>query len=569
VAAMKRGYRAFRLATRTARQLCRAVVRPLTIRCRSYLWSPLPEYRERGQFKIALTCVFSCAALLLCAATGLRAAEPPAVVNAVPATAPSGTSQIVPSDQISIPDADLIGMYRAELREAFLPADAPKLLAAHKLIERYFAAAKSTDRAALVAQIDALGLDPIALGRLVRLRMHWPALAGGGVYYINQKRGPYDAKYFVGLPATYDRTRPWPLVVKLPTTQAFATKPPPNADEVVKIYTAWIKDELSRHDDAVVVMPLLDLKELYGPSYAGMNDALQPVIDVADRVNIDPARVYLIGHSEAAHATWNLGLHVPTYFAAINPLAGGASADWQRIRLINLANVLPVVWTDDSDDVIKPEASKSLVRALRGLKQDVEFIETKNIGHAPTDAVVEECYAKVRARVRDLYPKSVSIQSNRPDSVFNRNDWVQIWQPVTPGDDRRLYFRHGTGYMVVDANTWRIDATGSANKFTVTTDNVEAFRLYVNDQMVDLKKPVTVIVNKKAKFEGIVKCSTSEMLKDQLVMGRGWRYYCGEIDIDVVPPTTQPATRPTTQSTTQPTTRPHKGRIIVGPAADQ
>jgi predicted esterase len=516
-----------------------------------------------------LTVKFACAALVLFATRDLRAVGPAAVADPSPTTSPSGTSQIVPSDQVSIPDADLVGMYRTELRDAFQPADAPKLLAAHKVIESYFAAAKPAERAALVTQIDAIGLDPIALGRMVRLRMHWPALAGGGVYYINQKRGPYDAKYFVGLPATYDRTRSWPLVVKLPTTQAFATKPPPDAREVVKIYTAWIKEELSRHDDAVVIMPLLDLKELYGPGYAGMNDALQPVIDVADRVNIDPARVYLIGHSEAAHATWNLGLHCPTYFAAINPLAGAASADWQRLRLINLANVLPVVWADDSDGVIKPDASKSLVRALRGLKQDVEFIETKNIGHAPTDAVVEECYGKLRARIRDLYPKSVSIQSNRPDSVFNRNDWVQIWQPFSPGDDHRLYFRHGTGYMVVDANAWRIDATAGANKFTVTTDNVEAFRLYVNDQMVDLRKPVTVIVNKRAKFEGMVKPSTADMLKDQLLLGRGWRYYCGEIDIDLAPPASQPSTRPTTQSTTQPTTRPHKGRIIVGPAADQ
>jgi predicted esterase len=495
----------------------------------------------------------------------VRAADEVKSPDTFPATAPAAISTTLPSDQMTIPDADLIGMYRAELRDVFRPADAPKLLAAHRLIEAYFATPKAADRGKVVAQIDAIGLDPIAMGRLVRLRMHWPMLAGGGVYYINQKRGPYDAKYFVGLPPGYDRTRPWPLVVKLPTAQAFAVRPPPDARDTIAIYTGWIHDEVSRHNDAVVVMPMLDLKELYGPSYAGMNDALQPVIDVADRVNIDPARVYLIGHSEAAHATWNLALHCPTYFAAINPLAGAASFDWQRLRLVNISNLLPVVWTDDSDDVVKPEASKSLVKALRGLKQDVEFVETKNLGHAPDETVVQECYDKTRARVRELYPPGVSIQSNRPDSVFNRNDWLQIYQPFSPGDDRRLYFRHGTGYMVVDANTWRVDATITANTFNVTTDNVETFRIYVSDQMVDLKRPVSVIVNKKGKFEGLVKPSTADMLKDQLTLGRGWRYYCGQIDIDLGPPNLQPST----QSSTQPTTRPHRGRIIVGPAADQ
>jgi hypothetical protein len=482
-----------------------------------------------------------------------------------PANGQTTVTATAPSDQSTIPDDVLMGMYRSELREAFRAEDSAKLLSAHRLIEAYFATPSSNDRNEIAGKIEAIGLNCVAVGRLVRLRMHWPELVGGAVYYINQKRGPYEAKYFVGVPMGYDRTRPWPLVVKLPTTQAFATQPPPDAQEIIRIYTAWIKDELALHGDAVVVMPLLDLKELYGPGYAGMNDALQPIMDVADRVNIDPARVYLIGHSEAAHATWNLALHFPTYFAAINPLAGAASADWQRLRLVNLSNVLPVVWCDDSDDVVKPQASKSLVKALRGLRQDVELVETKVLGHKPDDAVLEECYQKSRARTRELYPHAVSIQSNRPDSVFNRNDWVQIWQPFSPGDDRRLYFRHGTGYMVVDDNAWRLDASIDANRFSVTTDNVESFRLYVNDQMMDLKQPVKVEVNKRVRFAGIVKPDIGAMLRDQVVLGRGWRYYCGQIDIDLAPPSTQAAT----QATTQPTTRPHKGRIIVGPAAEQ
>jgi predicted esterase len=474
-----------------------------------------------------------------------------------PASAPAATD--IPTEQQTIPPQTLARMYQAELGTAYRAEDLPKLLAAHALIENYFATGNSAQRGQIAGQLDATGLDVAVLGKLARLRMHWPDFPGGAVYYINQRRGPYDARYFVGLPPGYDRSQAWPLVVKLPTTQAFVGNPPPDAHEQVRIYTAWIKDELARHADAVVVMPLLDLKELYGPSYAGMNDALQPIMDVADRVNIDPSRVYLIGHSEAAHATWNLALHCPTYFAAINPLAGAAGADWQRLRLVNLSNVLPVVWADDDDQVINPSGSKSIVNALRKLNLDVDFVETQNLGHAPTDPVVEECYQKTRARTRELYPTSVMLQSNRPDSVFNRNDWVQIWQPFTPGDDRRLYFRHGSGYMVIDQNTWRVNATLAANRFTVTTDNVELFRLYVNDQMCDLRQPITVLVNGKVRFNGVVKPSAADMLKDQALLGRGWRYYCGTIDIDLSGPSAKPTTEPS----------PHKGRIIVGPEDGQ
>jgi len=102
---------------------------------------------------------------------------------------------------------------------------------------------------------------------------------------------------------------------------------------------------------------LLDLDELWGPSYAGMNRVIQPMHHAAWRVNIDPARVYVIGHSLSGHAAWNLALHYPTYFAAFNPLAGTANEDWQRVRLMNLRNVLPVAWHDADDKVIKVKDS--------------------------------------------------------------------------------------------------------------------------------------------------------------------------------------------------------------------
>src|SRR5262249_9880497 len=162
------------------------------------------------------------------------------------------------------------------------------------------------------------------------------------------------------------RARPWPMVIKLPTADAFVGKDPrPPADLVAVWYRDWMDQELARHPDAIVLMPLLNLDELYGPSYAGMNTVMQPMFHTADRLNIDPARVYMVGHSMAAHAVWNLALHYTTYFAAINPLAGSASQEFQRVRVMNLRNVLPVVWHDSTDLVVKVDMSRALVRILR------------------------------------------------------------------------------------------------------------------------------------------------------------------------------------------------------------
>jgi hypothetical protein len=449
--------------------------------------------------------------------------------------------------QDAIPPEQMQGMFRAELKELYKPDSARRYADAHALLEKYFALRSAGERKEVVAQLVESGVDANILGRLARIRQSWGALEPG-VYYVNEKAGPHAVMYFLGVPPSYDRAKATPLFVKLGGAHAFLTEPKPTAEVVADLYSQWIREEMKLHPDALVMMPLLNLDELYGPSYAGMNTVYQPLLHVGSKVNVDPRRVYLFGHGMAGHATWNLALHYPTYLAAIAPLSGGANAPFQRVRMPALRNVYAVVWHDANDDLLKPELSRELVRLMRINNYDVDYEETKNVGHAPTDAIVERVYSKLRSRSRELYPKEVIHASNRPDSLFNRNDWVQVYQMINPGADQRLRLAHGTGMLTVSAGSYKIAATlAGANRIEIKTENVASFRLYLNDQMVDLSRPVQVYVNRKERFNAVMKAHVDEMLKDQLFLGRGWRYYTGVIDIELLAPSTRPSTRPTTR----------------------
>ena len=381
------------------------------------------------------------------------------------------------------PAADFISVeqmsavYSAALGSLYQPADLNRLYDAHLVLEKYFSATTEAQRRDLTKQLEATKLSPDLLGRLSRLRLSWQPVASG-VYYVNDRVGPYALKYFLGIPKSYRRDIAWPLVVKLPTANAFVDDPMPDGDQVARIYSGWIKDELIEHPDALVLMPLLNLKELYGPSYAGMNSVIQPILDAANRCNIDPARVYMIGHSMAAHGVWNLALHYPTYFAAIAPLAGSANADWQRLRLSNLRNVLPVVWADTDDPVIPFRESADIVSALRGLKIDVDYTQTSGVGHVPPPEVLTHVYRTLRNRGRDLYPKHVSIRSNRSDTIFNRVDWIQVDQELESGPDQSMRLQWGSGPITVNGNAFAVEAVIDHNVVQMVTSNVEMLRIY-------------------------------------------------------------------------------------------
>lgn len=450
----------------------------------------------------------------------------------------SAAAQTAPAE---IPPAELRAIYQAELGALFDNSRFDETLAAHRLIEEFFAAQDAGVRKAALAQIEKSRLDPAVLGRLCRIRLGWPDLPGG-VYYINERVGPHDVAYFLGIPDGYTRAKPWPLVVRLAPADPFVAQPRPDQQHVAAIYRDWITTELARHPDAIVLMPLLNLTWLYGPGYLGMNSVMEPIFHVGERANIDPARVYLIGHSLGGHAAWNLALHYPTYFAAFNPMGASARAEFQRLRLRNLRNTWPVVWHDTDDQIVKVDMARQLVRALRGLKLDVDYEETRKLGHRPPDNIADKLYEKVRSRTRSLYPRQVMLQSNRPDAIFNRVDWLQVDQPTSPGDEKRMYFSLGKEHMIVHPRPWSATATlAAANRVEVITDNVDLLRIYLNDQMIDMSKPLTVLVNSRARFEGIARPDIAAMMNDQLFLGRGWRYFIAVVEIDLATP---PATRP-------------------------
>lgn len=78
-------------------------------------------------------------------------------------------------------------------------------------------------------------------------------------------------------------------------------------------------------------------------------------------LRVDPARVYLTGLSRGGHATWRWAAAEPWRFAAIAPVAGRGDPE----VACALAKVPVWAFHGDRDDVVPPEGSFAMVRAIR------------------------------------------------------------------------------------------------------------------------------------------------------------------------------------------------------------
>src|SRR4051812_43876432 len=101
--------------------------------------------------RVGVTVIF----VSLCVAVASAHAQP---------AAPAQPASRASADRI--PSDALVQMYRRELGPLFDRVGADQLLAAHALLEDYFTAASSADRKAVVAKLEATGIDANILGRL-------------------------------------------------------------------------------------------------------------------------------------------------------------------------------------------------------------------------------------------------------------------------------------------------------------------------------------------------------------------------------------------------------------------
>jgi len=138
----------------------------------------------------------------------------------------------------------------------------------------------------------------------------------------------------------------------------------------------------------------------------GRVDALEAMADARSKLNVDPSRVYLTGHSMGGHGTWHLGVTYPDKFAAIGPSAGWISfwsygvsnkieekTPMQKMlmRATSPSNTMDLVENCQQhgiyilhgadDDNVPPEQARMMVERLEKFHHDFIYHEEPGQGH--------------------------------------------------------------------------------------------------------------------------------------------------------------------------------------------
>ena len=189
--------------------------------------------------------------------------------------------------------------------------------------------------------------------------------------------------YRIFVPDEQRRARPLPVVVYLHGAGGIGSD---NLKQISGGNTTgtrvWVSREAQARHPAFVIAPQLPSgswdrlrsEDELSP-YAQL--VLELLENVSKEFSVDRNRIYLTGQSLGGYGTWDLITKRPEVFAAAVPLCGGGVPS--RVHAIRH---LPIwAFHGAADEVVRVDASRGMVDALRAVKSPIKYTEYPDVGH--------------------------------------------------------------------------------------------------------------------------------------------------------------------------------------------
>ncbi len=242
---------------------------------------------------------------------------------------------------------------------------------------------------------------------------------------------------------------------------------------------------------------------------------LATIHDLRARYRVDSDRIFLTGMSNGGIGTWLIGMHHAPLFAGIAPMASGLD-DVLMPFLANLRNTPIYIIHGARDQVMPVELSRSISHELDRLGYSYVYREHEREhpmagGHYFPKEELPDLVLWLNGQRRGPLPARLTVV--REASHFQAFNWLRLesTDPIAAFSedlvDRRDDRIKRREYAKLDASIVAM------NRIEVSAERVRRYSIFLNDRLVDLSKPVTVLTNGQVSFEGTVVPSLETLLR--------------------------------------------------------
>jgi predicted esterase len=325
--------------------------------------------------------------------------------------------------------------------------------------------------------------------------------------------------FLISLPANYDPDRSYALLFFLHGAVSMNTG---YIDYLNDWDTkGWNRFYTKYANDVIMVYP--HGNKDYNWMYPDKGFYMVPAIlkQIKQVININDNRVFISGHSNGATGSFSYLMKQPSPFAAFYGFNTRPRVATGGTYLRNILNRSFFNVSTDSDYYYPPNANDSLTLVMRRIGADYQDHRYNGYPHWFPQFDQSEPAHKllfddlVKRKRNPFHPK---VYWECDDVKYGRCDWIVINQLDTLAAradwQKNINFKI-TKWIVLDnkskahvrdtaltafkfsKRSGAIEANYNNNTFTVQVSDIKSFSILISPEMVNLNKPVTIIVNGK------------------------------------------------------------------------
>ena len=242
---------------------------------------------------------------------------------------------------------------------------------------------------------------------------------------------------------------------------------------------------------------------------------LETIQYVQLRYHIDVDRVFLTGMSNGGIGAWIIGMHHAPLFAGIAPMASGLDNVLLPF-LANLRNTPVYIIHGAKDQVMPVDLSRSIAQELDRFGYAHVYREHEREhpmagGHYFPKEELPDLVNWFNSRRREPVPTRLTLV--RDASHFQSFNWVRL-----DSTDSIAAFSEDLvdkrDEQIKQRNYAKLDVSiKEGNRIEVQTEHIRRYSLFLNEQLIDITKPVMVITNGQPSFTGRVTPSVETLLR--------------------------------------------------------
>jgi len=304
--------------------------------------------------------------------------------------------------------------------------------------------------------------------------------------FLENPRDP-EHPYYLYLPDDYDPAEVYPVFVYLGMGDG-------RGDYALSALVNGLK-KAGRLSQYILLVP-----QAHGlwwePSAEGPLNRI--LLTMLHSVSVDTNQIYLGGSSNGGMGTMFYGTHLPDRFAALASNMGYPVLERDFLTkplnldlLKNLFNAKVFLSHGLDDAHVTPDGDRSAYAQLKKAPVPATLLELPGKGHdIPIADVLGRALAVFETSQRDPFPKRIDFIMNEP--AYAACYWIEV-----------------EDYSVLPA---RVTAHITGNTVDVESAGVRQMRLALDENLVDLSKPVIVRVNGRELFNGQLHASAQSLL---------------------------------------------------------